>query len=408
MMISLARVCALGAFAVCAVQVTAQTMWVPGGTSTGVGNNTANGNVGFGTSAPAAYVHILGHSSREVARFQGSTDASNQRNFLSIYTTNPNYWWELSNQDPTGAGSLNGLAFRERSASGNSVERMYLAQGGNVGVGTTAPFAKLDVEGRVSVGTGTAQNSFVSADAQLQILTDGGVSTQLAFWQSGVAGALIGHKASDANLYFTNIWDGSALGTAARSITLTSSGNVGIGTTSPTYALSLGSTLGRGVAVFESSGGANVYGLFAAGAGAGGSDPYRTIIYANGLETISATYAGNVGIGTASPSHRLSVNGTIKTKEVIVETTGWADHVFADDYRLAPLDEVEAHIRAKKHLPGIPSAATVAEQGISLGEMQAKLLEKIEELTLHVIRQEREIQKLRTRLETVEPQMTSP
>ncbi len=105
--------------------------------------------------------------------------------------------------------------------------------------------------------------------------------------------------------------------------------------------------------------------------------------------------SGNVGIGTTSPTHKLAVNGTIKAKEVIVETTGWSDYVFADDYALQPLAEVEAHIKTNKHLPGIPSAAQVATEGISIGEMQAKLLAKIEELTLHQIAQEKEIAALR-------------
>lgn len=73
-------------------------------------------------------------------------------------------------------------------------------------------------------------------------------------------------------------------------------------------------------------------------------------------------FAGNVGIGTTSPTHELSVNGTIRAKEVIVDS-GWADYVFAEDYRLAPLDEVAEHIKRHKRLPGIPSAAKVSEGG---------------------------------------------
>jgi hypothetical protein len=103
---------------------------------------------------------------------------------------------------------------------------------------------------------------------------------------------------------------------------------------------------------------------------------------------------GNVGIGETNPMYKLAVKGTIKAKEIIVDTTGWSDFVFADDYRLAPLAEVEAHIQEHKHLPGIPSAAQVAEQGVSLGDMQAKLLAKVEELTLHVIAQEKRLQAL--------------
>lgn len=117
---------------------------------------------------------------------------------------------------------------------------------------------------------------------------------------------------------------------------------------------------------------------------------------------------GNVGIGTTNPSQKLSVNGTVRAKKVIVDT-GWSDYVFADDYRLASLSEVESHIKAEKHLPGIPSAQEVVERGISLGEMQSKLLAKIEELTLHVIAQEKRMAQLesensvlRRRVQTLE------
>jgi hypothetical protein len=110
---------------------------------------------------------------------------------------------------------------------------------------------------------------------------------------------------------------------------------------------------------------------------------------------LSVRETGNIGVGTSNPTHKLSVNGTIKTKEVIVETVGWSDHVFADDYALQPLAEVETHIKERKHLPGIPSAKEVAAQGVSIGEMQAKLLAKIEEITLHQIAQQKEIAALR-------------
>jgi hypothetical protein len=103
--------------------------------------------------------------------------------------------------------------------------------------------------------------------------------------------------------------------------------------------------------------------------------------------------SGNVGIGTANPNYPLTVNGTIEAKEVIVQT-GWSDFVFAPNYRLAPLSEVDAAIKADHHLPGIPSAQQVAEHGISLGDMQARLLAKIEELTLRQIEQDKRIQRL--------------
>ena len=100
---------------------------------------------------------------------------------------------------------------------------------------------------------------------------------------------------------------------------------------------------------------------------------------------------GNLGIGTVSPKERLSVNGKIRAKEIKVETTNWPDYVFAKDYKLPSLDETEQHIKEKGHLPGIPSAEEVKTNGVDLGEMNAKLLKKIEELTLHLINQEKEI-----------------
>lgn len=91
-----------------------------------------------------------------------------------------------------------------------------------------------------------------------------------------------------------------------------------------------------------------------------------------------------IGIGVKDPQNKLDVNGTIRATEVKVET-GWADFVFDKDYKLPTLQEVENHINEHKHLPDIPSEAEVKENGVSLGEMQAKLLQKIEELTLYTI-----------------------
>ena len=80
-----------------------------------------------------------------------------------------------------------------------------------------------------------------------------------------------------------------------------------------------------------------------------------------------------------NPAYPLSVNGTIEAKEVIVQT-GWSDYVFDKGYRLKPMSEVEKTIEAEKHLPGMPSAKEVAAHGVSVGEMEAKLLAQLEEV----------------------------
>ena len=106
---------------------------------------------------------------------------------------------------------------------------------------------------------------------------------------------------------------------------------------------------------------------------------------------------GKVGIGTSdfSGSHKLRVEGSIGAREIKVEASGWSDFVFENDYKLRTLEEVEQYINQKGHLPEIPCEAEVTENGINLGEMNAKLLQKIEELTLYLIEQNKENQEQR-------------
>lgn len=106
----------------------------------------------------------------------------------------------------------------------------------------------------------------------------------------------------------------------------------------------------------------------------------------------NGVFYGNVGIGTNAPQNKLDVNGTIHAREVKVDLTGWSDFVFQPSYKLKPLIDVEKYIKVNGHLQDIPSAAEVQKDGISLGEMQTKLLQKIEELTLYTIEQNKKIE----------------
>jgi hypothetical protein len=101
---------------------------------------------------------------------------------------------------------------------------------------------------------------------------------------------------------------------------------------------------------------------------------------------------GNVGIGTTDPDKELTVNGTIHAKEILLDLNGpLADYVFDSKYKLMPISEVEQYVNTNKHLPSIPSASEVKNNGLNMGEMQNKLLQKIEELTLYVIEQQKQI-----------------
>nr|WP_299170386.1 tail fiber protein [uncultured Allomuricauda sp.] len=103
---------------------------------------------------------------------------------------------------------------------------------------------------------------------------------------------------------------------------------------------------------------------------------------------------GNVGIGTTYPDSKLTVKGDIHAEEVKVDlSVPGPDYVFKEGYDLKSLEEVQNYIKENGHLPNIPSAQEMEANGIQLGEMNMKLLEKIEELTLYTLQQEMKLQK---------------
>ncbi|WP_343540026.1 hypothetical protein [Sphingobacterium thalpophilum] len=112
-----------------------------------------------------------------------------------------------------------------------------------------------------------------------------------------------------------------------------------------------------------------------------------------------------IGIGTTSPEHKLDIVGTVRAHSILVNTQKTADFVFEPDYQLPDLDSVKTFIKKNKHLQGIPSAKQMEKEGINIGSFQIDLLQKIEELTLHLIQaneriagQEKRIKELENRL----------
>lgn len=117
--------------------------------------------------------------------------------------------------------------------------------------------------------------------------------------------------------------------------------------------------------------------------------------WGNAAETYLTINKGNVGIGTINPDAKLAVNGTIHSKEVRVDVNVPApDYVFANDYKLKSLQQVEDYIKDNSHLPEIPSAKEIEKNGLMLAEMNMSLLKKIEELTLYAIEQQKNTEKL--------------
>lgn len=132
-----------------------------------------------------------------------------------------------------------------------------------------------------------------------------------------------------------------------------------------------------------------------------------TVLFSNGdpSSTVRITKDGKVSIGQPNPKDKLEVNGQIHAKAVQVDLKNWADYVFTSEYTLMDLQTLAAYIKEHGHLPGVPNADTVVQEGINLGEMNTILLEKIEELTLHLITKEQQVNTLTQRLDQLEAQV---
>ena len=121
--------------------------------------------------------------------------------------------------------------------------------------------------------------------------------------------------------------------------------------------------------------------------------------------SLIVTADGKVGIGKADPSDELEVNGRIHAKSVKVDLEGWADFVFTPDYKLPSLQQIEAYINKNGHLEDIPSEEEALANGIDLGQMNTLLLQKVEELTLYLIDQNKKLEKQEERIKALEQEL---
>jgi hypothetical protein len=192
-------------------------------------------------------------------------------------------------------------------------------------------------------------------------------------------------------------------------------GNVGIGTASPQYLLhlngdnpviKLSSTGSQSYAALRGNNDSWLFGYHGTteyediSIGTQDGTGQRTLtLAAGGIARLRVLANGSIGIGTLQPSEKLSVNGNIRAKKVIVSQTGWPDYVFDPAYKLKPLSELAAFIQKHQHLPDMPSAKEVEQKGISVGDNQALLLKKIEELTLYIIKMGQENEQIKRQLQ---------
>ncbi|HEU4471605.1 MAG TPA: hypothetical protein VFR58_11005 [Flavisolibacter sp.] len=116
---------------------------------------------------------------------------------------------------------------------------------------------------------------------------------------------------------------------------------------------------------------------------------------------LTVLQSGDIGIGVPNPQAKLAVNGDIHSRKVRVTQTGWPDYVFSPSYKLLSLREVEEFIKKNGHLPEIEPACQVEQQGLDLGDNQAALLKKIEELTLYIIEQDKQLKSQKEEIDQI-------
>ncbi|MCP4456808.1 MAG: hypothetical protein GY816_02085 [Cytophagales bacterium] len=228
------------------------------------------------------------------------------------------------------------------------------------------------------------------------------------------------------------------VGSSGSKFIVNSTGNVGIGDGTPSYDLDVNgdtrimgklilnnnevpTTLIDGMVYFDKNvhldTGNGIYQYFTGGNGSAisyyhATDGWGALISTNNMKWITPEFDGlkvtnAVTIGQASthsdPDGILYVDGNSYFTEVnVTSSSPWPDFVFAKDYDLKPLNQVETFIKENQHLPDVPSAKEVEENGINVGDMNAVLLKKIEELTLHLIEQNKQLEKLQLQVNKIE------
>ncbi|APD06394.1 shufflon protein [Flavobacteriaceae bacterium UJ101] len=412
-----------------------------------------SGNVGIGTTSPKNSLEIYQSSGEASLNLIGNDECLFSTycdsDISNIQFTNKNTNVKSAIVGVKDSKNVNGMGIDfqigfNSKGKPTTLSTLYLNSQAQVGIGTKDPLEKLHLNGSIRGNIGTGALRIKSGSGYIDV---GAQNTSWAHIYTDRAKFIFNKDIYSITNGFSSYDNDLILRTkGSEKLRITDeTGNVGIGTTTPTYKLETRGDIYANGGWLRVSGNSGVF-FQTHGGGFQMTDNTWIRTYGNknfyhntGVMRTDGTFQvgsggarmlvktdGKVGIGTTNPDQLLTVNGNIHAKEVFVDTEGpLADYVFEQyyegfsdlkpSYEIPTLKEVESYTKAHKHLPGIPTAKEVKEKGLSLGTMSNLLLEKIEELTLYTIDQEKNLERLnqeneilKNRLEKIELLLSNP
>lgn len=331
------------------------------------------GRLGLGTTNPATKIHAASGDTPTLRLDQDGSSgwpaqswdiAGNESNFFV--------------RDVTNGGQL-----PFRIYPGAPTNSLYINNIGNIGLGTSTPDGLFDV-----AHPNNANNHalLIAPNGYLGINIDNGYMPQSQLH-------VIDNFDGATKLEITNTNSGASSKANFKIVsdnTITLLSSHAVNSSAAKYGVSLG-------------GATELLAIKSTGLILGTNQDDVPIVFGSaGVERMRINSGGNVGIGTTNPQSKLAVNGKITCQEVEVTLVGWPDYVFAKDYKLRSLSEVETFINENNHLPDVPSEQEVLKEGVNIGEMNAILLKKIEELTLYMIDLKKENEEIKSQLKELE------